>query len=184
MSPSRTRSRRPSWSSPDSAPRGKSPTGRRRHFRPARVRRLRRLPRPLPGQPLPSRGFGRCSTPGRRPRPIASKPAFVRGVKMLGDRGLSFDLCLRNDQLEIGRRLDRAVPWHPLRPQPLRQPARRPERPRRLATGARQDRRPQGPRRSSARFPASTPTSRPTNGPPSGWPRSSDRSLTCSAGTE
>jgi L-fuconolactonase len=33
------------------------------------------------------------------------EPAFIRGVRMLGDRGLSFDLCLRNDQLEFGAEL-------------------------------------------------------------------------------
>jgi L-fuconolactonase len=30
---------------------------------------------------------------------------FVRGVRLLGERGLSFDLCLRNDQLEDGAEL-------------------------------------------------------------------------------
>lgn len=38
------------------------------------------------------------------------EPAFVRGVKMLGDRGLSFDLCLRNDQLEYGAELIERCP--------------------------------------------------------------------------
>ena len=32
-------------------------------------------------------------------------PAFVRGVRKLGARGLSFDLCLRNDQLLVGAAL-------------------------------------------------------------------------------
>ena len=35
---------------------------------------------------------------------------FVRGVRLLGDRGLSFDLCLRNDQLEDGARLVELCP--------------------------------------------------------------------------
>jgi L-fuconolactonase len=33
------------------------------------------------------------------------EPAFVNGIRLLGDRGLSFDLCLRNDQLEAGAEL-------------------------------------------------------------------------------
>jgi predicted TIM-barrel fold metal-dependent hydrolase len=33
------------------------------------------------------------------------EPAFVKGVQLLGERGLSFDLCLRNDQLESGAEL-------------------------------------------------------------------------------
>jgi L-fuconolactonase len=32
-------------------------------------------------------------------------PAFARGVRLLGERGLSFDLCLRADQLEAGAEL-------------------------------------------------------------------------------
>ncbi len=35
---------------------------------------------------------------------------FVRGVKLLGERDLSFDLCLRNDQLEDGARLVELCP--------------------------------------------------------------------------
>ena len=60
-----------------------------------------------------SRGSGRSST--RRPRPPAYclDPAFVRGVRLLGDRGLSFDLCLRNDQLDAGAELDRPLPRKP-----------------------------------------------------------------------
>jgi L-fuconolactonase len=30
---------------------------------------------------------------------------FVRGIKLLGERGLSFDLCFKNDQLEYGAEL-------------------------------------------------------------------------------
>ncbi len=33
------------------------------------------------------------------------EPAFIKGVQLLGERGLSFDLCLRNDQLEYGAEL-------------------------------------------------------------------------------
>ncbi len=36
--------------------------------------------------------------------------AFVRGVRLLGERSLSFDLCLRNDQLEDGARLVELCP--------------------------------------------------------------------------
>jgi L-fuconolactonase len=35
---------------------------------------------------------------------------FVRGIRLLGDRGLSFDLCLRNDQLEFGAELINLCP--------------------------------------------------------------------------
>jgi L-fuconolactonase len=38
------------------------------------------------------------------------EPDFVRGVRLLGDRGLSFDLCLRNDQLEYGADLIERCP--------------------------------------------------------------------------
>jgi L-fuconolactonase len=37
-------------------------------------------------------------------------PTFVRGVRLLGERGLSFDLCLRNDQLEFGAALIERCP--------------------------------------------------------------------------
>ena len=47
---------------------------------------------------------------GATPADYCLEPAFVRGVRMLGDRGLSFDLCLRNDQLEIGARLIEQCP--------------------------------------------------------------------------
>ena len=38
------------------------------------------------------------------------EPAFVRGVRMLGERGLTFDLCLRNDQLIDGATLIEQCP--------------------------------------------------------------------------
>jgi L-fuconolactonase len=48
-------------------------------------------------------------TPATPPK-YCLEPAFVRGVRMLGDRGLSFDLCLRNDQLEFGAELIERCP--------------------------------------------------------------------------
>lgn len=47
---------------------------------------------------------------GATPPSYCLEPAFVRGVRILGDRGLSFDLCLRNDQLETGARLIEECP--------------------------------------------------------------------------
>ena len=43
-------------------------------------------------------------TPATAPR-FCLEDSFVRGVRLLGDRGLSFDLCLKNDQLEYGAEL-------------------------------------------------------------------------------
>ncbi|WP_435010008.1 amidohydrolase family protein [Tundrisphaera lichenicola] len=37
-------------------------------------------------------------------------PAFVRGMKILGERGLCFDLCLKNDQLEYAAELIEQCP--------------------------------------------------------------------------
>jgi len=48
-------------------------------------------------------------TPATPPK-FCLEAAFVRGVRMLGDRGLSFDLCLRNEQLEDGARLIEQCP--------------------------------------------------------------------------
>ena len=78
------------------------------------------------------------------------------GVRMLGDRGLSFDLCLRNDQLEAGAELIERCPGTRFILDPLRQPARRLERPSTAGGGG--SRRSPGSRaaRLSARFPAST----------------------------
>jgi L-fuconolactonase len=39
------------------------------------------------------------------PSKLCLEPSFVKGVQLLGERGLSFDLCLRNDQLEYGAEL-------------------------------------------------------------------------------
>ena len=43
-------------------------------------------------------------TPATSPK-LCLEDSFVRGIRMLGERGLSFDLCLRNDQLEYGAEL-------------------------------------------------------------------------------
>ncbi len=43
-------------------------------------------------------------TPATPPK-FCLEPDFVKGVQLLGERGLSFDLCLRNDQLEDGAEL-------------------------------------------------------------------------------
>jgi predicted TIM-barrel fold metal-dependent hydrolase len=43
-------------------------------------------------------------TPATPPK-FCLEPAFVKGVQWLGERGLTFDLCLRNDQLEDGAEL-------------------------------------------------------------------------------
>ena len=39
------------------------------------------------------------------PPKFCLEPSFVKGVQLLGERGLSFDLCLKNDQLEAGAEL-------------------------------------------------------------------------------
>jgi L-fuconolactonase len=43
-------------------------------------------------------------TPATPPR-LCLEPSFVKGIQLLGERGLSFDLCLRSDQLEFGAEL-------------------------------------------------------------------------------
>ncbi len=48
-------------------------------------------------------------TPATPPK-FCLEPAFVRGVQVLGERGFSFDLCLRNDQLEDGAELVERCP--------------------------------------------------------------------------
>lgn len=40
-------------------------------------------------------------------------PAFVRGIRLLGDRGLSFDLCMRAAELADGAKLAEACPDTP-----------------------------------------------------------------------
>ena len=47
---------------------------------------------------------------GATPPGYCLNPAFVRGVRLLGERGLSFDLCLRGDQLDEGARLIEQCP--------------------------------------------------------------------------
>lgn len=47
---------------------------------------------------------------GATPPRFCLEPAFVRGVRLLGERGLSFDLCLRNDQLAAGAELIEQCP--------------------------------------------------------------------------
>ncbi len=47
---------------------------------------------------------------GATPPRYCLEAGFIRGVRMLGDRGLSFDLCLRNDQLESGAELIERCP--------------------------------------------------------------------------
>jgi L-fuconolactonase len=37
-------------------------------------------------------------------------PEFVRGIRLLGERGLSFDLCMRPDELEDGAKLAKECP--------------------------------------------------------------------------
>ena len=43
-------------------------------------------------------------TPATPPK-LCLEESYAKGVRLLGDRGLSFDLCLRNDQLEYGAEL-------------------------------------------------------------------------------
>ncbi len=43
-------------------------------------------------------------TPATPPR-LCLEPSFVKGIQRLGERGLSFDLCLRSDQLEFAAEL-------------------------------------------------------------------------------
>ncbi len=47
---------------------------------------------------------------GATPARFCLEADFVRGVRLLGERGLSFDLCLRNDQLEVGAELIERCP--------------------------------------------------------------------------
>lgn len=42
---------------------------------------------------------------GATPPKFCLEEKFVKGVQLLGERGLSFDLCFRNDQLEYGAEL-------------------------------------------------------------------------------
>ena len=56
------------------------------------------------------RGVRQVLHSGATPPHFCLEPEFVRGVRLLGERGLSFDLCLRNDQLEAGAELIRQCP--------------------------------------------------------------------------
>jgi L-fuconolactonase len=47
---------------------------------------------------------------GATPPRFGLEDAFVRGIRTLGERGLSFDLCLRNDQLDVGADLIERCP--------------------------------------------------------------------------
>ena len=58
----------------------------------------------------PIKGLRQVLHTGATPPDYCLDPAFVKGVRMLGDRGLSFDLCLRNDQLEVGAGLIERCP--------------------------------------------------------------------------
>ncbi len=42
---------------------------------------------------------------GATPPKFCLEEPFVRGIQLLGERGLSFDLCFRNDQLDYGAEL-------------------------------------------------------------------------------
>jgi L-fuconolactonase len=56
------------------------------------------------------RGLRQVLHTGATPPGYCLEPGFVRGVRMLGDRGLSFDLCLRNDRLGDGAALIERCP--------------------------------------------------------------------------
>ena len=74
-----------------------------------------------------SRAFARCCTSRRRRPGFAWPPNFVRGIRLLGERGLSFDLCMRPAELRRRHQAGRSLPQHPLHPRPLRQrPTSRP----------------------------------------------------------
>ena len=63
------------------------------------------------------------------------EPAFVKGIQLLGELGLSFDLCMRPGELADAAKLIERVPRHALHPRPLRQRQRADEGPHRLAEG-------------------------------------------------
>lgn len=47
---------------------------------------------------------------GGTPKGFCLEPAFVRGIKVLGERGLSFDLCMRPTELRDGYQLAKQCP--------------------------------------------------------------------------
>lgn len=47
---------------------------------------------------------------GGTPKGYCLEPAFVRGIKLLGERGLSFDLCMRPTELRDGYQLAKLCP--------------------------------------------------------------------------
>ena len=57
-----------------------------------------------------SRASARCFTAARTPAGYCLEEAFVRGIRLLGELGLSFDLCLRPKELSDGARLAEQCP--------------------------------------------------------------------------
>ncbi|MBX3441067.1 MAG: amidohydrolase family protein [Planctomyces sp.] len=47
---------------------------------------------------------------GSTPRGHCLRPEFIAGVRKLGERGMSFDLCMRPDELDDGRKLTEEAP--------------------------------------------------------------------------
>jgi len=56
------------------------------------------------------KGVRQCLHGGNLPPKHCLTDKYVRGVQLLGERGLSFDLVLRNDQLEFGAELIERCP--------------------------------------------------------------------------
>ncbi|MEW4569019.1 amidohydrolase [Tautonia sp. JC769] len=56
------------------------------------------------------KGVRRVLHGGETPPGTCLQPEFVRGIRLLGDRGLSFDLCMRPGELSDGAKLVDACP--------------------------------------------------------------------------
>ena len=88
----------------------KTPHGRRRDLGSPLVRRIRGVSRPLPILCRAIKGVRQVLHAPRHPAGYCLDPAFVRGIRELGVRGLSFDLCMRSAELGDAAKLIDSAP--------------------------------------------------------------------------
>ena len=90
---------------------GKTPTVAAVIFRPARLGRFRQVSRPIQGRSTIHQGItSGAARPGERRPVIAWRPGFACGIRLLGERNLSFDLCMRAAELRDGIKLAETCP--------------------------------------------------------------------------
>ena len=90
-------------------PAGRQPDGRGRDLRPAGVRRLPQVHPPVQGQRL-IKGVRQVLHATSTPPGYCLDEKFIQGVRLLGDLGKSFDLCMRAKELPDAAKLIDACP--------------------------------------------------------------------------